>query len=386
MAVNHPANGTWVAEPEPDPATVDFRQTVKAAADPLQRFGLQDSDEVALGGITLGLFSESGGGKTTIAATAIDYFKQAVHPQVKSLYLDAEGGLRPIRSRGDFRFKALTSWKDFADITSALIQMPNLREVHPVIVVDNMTEFSDLSMIEVCRQNRVEEPGWPEWRKNSRIVVTQIRKLRDAARLHRICIIINLWNREDSDTSGNVRKVGVELNPALARLFVGAVDIVGFLEVADDDGRRVLHLGQNSRVKAKFRQDMADPTIRGIPLDIYGPPAPQILSLAPLMATLIGGEPFPVADYAAPQGLNPSRFASKPKIDATQTALDVAQLSGKGPRPAPRERALPPTTFDEKGRPGSNPLTPGIFTGAGGSLGGTTKPKTRERVKPHGTA
>lgn len=316
----------------------NFRQVAQNAAHPLEKFNLKDPEDVTLGGATLAIFGESGAGKTAVAATAIDYFRrpEIIGPHVKTLYLDGEGGLRSIKSRSDFRFQTITKWKEFEEITDALVTTPNIREVHPVIVVDNLSEISEMSMSDVLGgghgSRAKEEPEWQDWRKNSRIVVTRVRKLRDAARLQRIVVIINLWNRDAQDDAGNVKKTGIDLNPALAKLFAGAVDMVGFLEVPDDNdgsGRRILHLGQSARVKAKFRQDTLDPTVRGIPLDLYGPPFPGVLSLAPLMATLIGGEPFPIADFAAPEGARASKFNS-PRGAATATTNSPERISPNG--------------------------------------------------------
>lgn len=307
-------NGQFI-EIEDEPKIQDLRQQMRDAIDPLARFGLKDPEDVLRGGATMGMYGEPGAGKTTVAATAIDYYKRT-SPNVKTLILEAEGGLTPIRSRTDFRWDPLFSWKEFCEVTDALIQVPNLREIHPVIQIDNLSEFVEMSMRDVLGRGK-DEPEWQDWRKNSRIVVTRIRKLRDAARQQGVFVIINLWNRDSTDTDGRVMKVTVELNPALAKVFVACVDIAAYLEVADDEGRRVLHLGQNSRIKSKFRQDVQDPIMMGIPHDLYGPPSSQgVLSLAPLVATLIGGEPFPASDFAIPESLRPSRFAS---VQASRT-------------------------------------------------------------------
>lgn len=298
--------------------TPDLKRQMREAinrAEPLAGFDLKNPGDILMGGATLGIFGDSGAGKTAISATAIEFFKRldVIGPDVRTLYLEAEGGLGPIRSRTDFQYKSIFDFNEFCKISDALITTPNLRNAHPVIVVDNLSEIAEMSMQQVLKESRHEEPEWSDWRKNSRIVVTRVRKLRDAARQQGVVVIINLWNREDQDADGRVRKVSVELNPALAKVFVAAVDIAAFLEVFDDEGRRVLHLGQSSRVKAKFRQDIMDPTMLGIPLDLYGPPSSQgVLSLAPLVATLIGGEPFPARDYAIPAGATPTRFAAPP--------------------------------------------------------------------------
>ena len=282
--------------------------------------GSKGPEDVATGGITIGLFGETGSGKTTVAATAIDYFKRVIGPHVKTYIIEAEGGLRPIRSRPDFRYDDVYDWKGFVAKTDEIIKTPDLRETFPVVQADNMSEFAEFSMTETLKEARKDEPEWPEWRKNSRVVVQRIRKLRDAARQQRIAVIINLWDRPQTDNEGTVKSVRPDLNPHLARLFVGAVDIAAYLEVADDEGRRVLHLAQSSRLKAKFRQDMLDPIVSQIPHDLYGPPSREgVLSLAPLMATLIGGEPFPSEQFAPPEGLRPSRFAAPEAREAART-------------------------------------------------------------------
>lgn len=331
---------TVVYDDDP-PNKQDLRQQMRSAIDPLARFGIKDPEDVLLGGATMGMYGEPGAGKTTVAATAIDYYKRVSSPNVKTLILEAEGGLTPIRSRRDFRWDPIYSWKEFCEVTDALVQVPNLREIHPVIQIDNLSEFVEMSMRDVLGKNK-DEPEWQDWRKNSRVVVTRIRKLRDAARQLGVFVIINLWNREDTDTDGRVRKVTVELNPALAKVFLACVDIAAFLEVADDDGRRVLHLGQNSRVKSKFRQDVQDPIMMGIPHDLYGPPSSQgVLSLAPLVATLVGGEPFPANDFAIPESLKPSRFASTQATKAAAAVSPSPNGSGSGSgdeTPAERKR------------------------------------------------
>lgn len=296
-------------------------------------FGSKGPEDIPIGGVTLGIGGDIGTGKTVAAHTVVDYFKRPdiVGPHARALSLNAEGGLLSIKSRTDFRYEDITDWRQFEKITDDLIQTPNLRDQFPVIIVDNMTEIADFQMKSLLKGSDEPSYGGGEWRTHKRVVITRVRKLRDMARLQRVAVIFNIWDRTKDDEQGRPRSITVELAPSLAKPFGGALDLMGFLEVADDEGRRVYHMAQTERLRAKFRQDMLDPIVSQIPLDLYGPPSREgVLSLAPLVATLIGGEPFPVTQYAPPEGLRPSRFAA-PVVKDTAT-------NGKPERPPRPER------------------------------------------------
>lgn len=263
-------------------------------------------------GYTLGWYGDKGGGKTTLGASQIFYLMQR-DPNARQLVLDIEGGTRSIKSWPNTDRVKIESWIQFVKLVEELTldtQCP-----WKGISVDNLTELSDLSMDVVLRQAHKQEPEWPEWRLNSRVVVHEIRKLRDLAQKRSLIVQALVWNREDVDAKGNVRRVGVDLNPKLAGLFAGAVDIVGWIEPVGEgrERMRALHLGPTSRISAKFRQDQFDPAARGIPLDIYYRLSPEDKGpMIPLLEALVEGKEWPKNKYAAPEGVR-TQFSQRPQ-------------------------------------------------------------------------
>ena len=257
------------------------------------------------GGICLAISGAKGAGKTLLASTAADseYVKsRAGDPSCPVLYLDVEGGMRTVRHRHDVEFREITRWKDYEGAVDRLIAMPELP--WGCVVVDNTTELAELCLAHQLGPKK--DPEWTEYRRLTQDMTVQVRKLRDLARTRGIVVIFNVWDFEQRDDSGNIRKISLDMTPRLLGRFSGAVDMIGWLEVLDDGppGTRVLHLEGNNKVTAKFRRAPVGPEA-DIPYDLFwrNPEVPENSPLVSLLGTLLGGDNWPKDRHLAPTGV-----------------------------------------------------------------------------------
>lgn len=264
-----------------------------------------------------------GAGKTTLMATVLDWEDIKIP---KLFVMDSEGGLRPVRSRGsaiDY-----VSVMKFPDVEAVLadLEKGGAKEFG-AISMDNLSEVADLSMEETLQDQGKDEPDWEAWRFNSRkVVVRVVRKMRNIGRKYGIPVIFTLWDREETNDQGTVTAVRADLNPALRKLTLAAVDLVCWEEIMRDNESRALHLTAGRRTDSKFRLDMALDSDRSIPTHLYNP------SLAPILDTIVSGKMWPNPNpHAFPEGMSPRwKRAEEPKKEVAPTKRNRDQA------PSPR--------------------------------------------------
>lgn len=294
----------------PDAEAVD---KVKAAltGDPSERqkhesyWGTKRADTLLDdGGICIAISGPKGAGKTFMAGQTAEsqFVKARAHGDLTVLALDVEAGMRPIRHRHDVEFKSITSWPEYVKFVDKIVAAPELP--WGCIFTDNVTELAELCMAHLMTGKQ--DPTYAEWRRLTQEMTAQVRKLRDVARNRGIVTIFNVWDKVDADENGHINKIGLDLSPRLMGRFAGAVDMIGWLEVLDDEppNTRVLHLAGNSKVTAKFRKDPFGPEA-DIPWDLYWK-GPDDSPLNALFDTLLGGQPWDKTKYLPPAGAKPS--------------------------------------------------------------------------------
>lgn len=273
-----------------------------------QQWGTSRADSLMdEGGICIAISGAKGAGKTLMASNAADcdlVKQRAGDPNMPVLYLDVEGGMRTVRHRNDCEFRKITDWKSYEKFVDKLVEAPELP--WGCIVIDNTSELAELCLADAMGAKK--DPEWAEYRRLTQNMTTQVRKLRDLARNRGIVVIFNVWDFTQTDDTGNIRKVSLDMTPRLMGRFTGAVDMVAWLEVLDDEPpcTRVLHLAGNQRVMAKFRRAPVGPEA-DIPFDLYwrNPEDPKNNPLVSLLDTLLGGKPWPIDRHKAPTGVRP---------------------------------------------------------------------------------
>lgn len=247
----------------------------------------------------ISVYGKAGSGKTVLMGSVLDW-KSIKVP--KLFVIDADGGLRSIRGRGSkIAYASVTTIEEFVAVRKELER--GAAKEFGAIGVDTGSELADLAMDMTLKNQGKDEPDWLSWRDNSRFYVTQVmRPLRNIGRKYGIPVIVTFWEREETNDSGNVRAVHADLNPALRKLALAAVDLACWEEVLSDDKSRALHLSTTRRTDAKFRLDMSLEADRSIPPHMYNP------SLGTILDTIIDGKPWPEGAHAFPDGMNP-RFA-----------------------------------------------------------------------------
>lgn len=282
-----------------------------------QTWGTQSANTLLdEGGLCIAISGPKGAGKTFMAGTVADsqYVKaRAGNPNTPVLFLDVEGGMRSVRHRADVEFKKITSFVEYEQFVDKLIKAPDLP--WGCIVTDNATELAELCMVKhmVGKQ----DPSYSEWRRLTQDMTAQVRKMRDLSRNRGIVTIFNVWDLQETDENGRIQKIKLDMSPRLMGRFAGAVDMIGWLEVLDDDapGTRVLHMAGNSKVVAKMRKDPFGPEA-DIPWDLYW----RGVTNSPLVAlfdTLLGGQAWDKTKFLAPAGLKAPSFIRRTESSTT---------------------------------------------------------------------
>lgn len=257
----------------------------------------------------ISVYAKSGVGKTVLMATVLDWESIKIP---KMFVIDTDGGLRSVRSRGDgIEYTPVTEWERFLDVRKEL--ETGLAAEYGAIGLDTGSELADLAMewtIDNRSSNDENRPNQLDWHHNSRMYITQVvRPLRNIGRKYGIPVVLTFWEREDTNDNGGVIGVRADLNPALRKMALAAVDLACWEEVMKDDQSRALHLTTTRRTDAKFRLDMALDTDKSIPPYIYNP------SLATILDTIVDGKPWPEGKHVFPEGLTP-RFQRAKAVDA----------------------------------------------------------------------
>lgn len=266
----------------------------------------KEADQLSEGGAVIAVFATKGVGKTLMAGQMGDseyVVKRAGNKEKPVYFFNVEGGMLTLSDRHDIQYGDITEWKQY---TTAIDRMIGLPDPFPWggICIDNATELAELNLRQICKEAHKQVAEWPEFRKNAEEMVAQIRKLRDLARARGIVIVFNVWDTEDTDDSGNILKIRVDMTPKVGSRFVGAVDMAAWMEVLEDGppGTRVLHLEGNRKVQVKpLRRPPSGPS-KDIPFDLYwrNPEDPRNNPLLSLIGTLLGGEPWPKDRHLPP--------------------------------------------------------------------------------------
>jgi hypothetical protein len=273
----------------------------------------------------------------------LDWAGIKVNPQVghKLLYvIDCDGGLRVVRSWGEeIRYATVFTYQQLLEQVDDLAKTKG--QYFSGIVLDTGSEAADLCMDVTLKDQGKTEPDWLAWRDNSRKFTTEvIRPLRNVGRKYGIPVVFTYWLREEkTKDTGRVTSVSPDLNPALQKFAMAAVDLSMFIEVLQDEETRCAHLFATKRTKSKLRSDPRIPADKTIPPFMTNP------SLVPLLETMVDGKPFPVEQYAIPEGMTPrfsQRFRTKEEAPKRLTreerlARRAARNSGDREEPADRE-------------------------------------------------
>jgi hypothetical protein len=293
------------------------------------------------------IFCDTGVGKTLTASTVLDWAGIKVHPEVghKMMYwIDCDGGLRVTRSWDEeIRYSTVTTYEQLLNQVDDLARTKG--QYFSGIVLDTGSEAADLCMDVTLKDQGKTEPDWLSWRDNSRKFSTEIiRPLRNVGRKYGIPVIFTYWLREEkTKDTGRVTSVAPDLNPALIKFAMAAVDLGMFIEVLQDEETRCAHLFATKRTKSKLRTDPRIAADKTIPPFMINP------SLVPLLETMVDGKPFPEERGVIPEGMMPrfsQRFrkaaeeAPKKLTREERLARRAARNSGDQDEPADREPAV----------------------------------------------
>lgn len=247
-------------------------------------FPIQRGSQAANSGVCIILYGKAGAGKTPLAATAVKS-EQYGHPM---LYVDAEAGRKSIAHYQNIDFLPITQWATVDKIMNELLEADN---PYKCVVFDNLSELRDMHMRTEVKST---EPQIKEWLLNSNGIVSFVRKCRDYSE-RGISFILVLWDSDEKDEGLGIIIKKLELTPALQKTIPGMVDMIGYIEVNEDQSRTISFKQSRTRV-SKFRRSRED-LAQQIPLELIVRD-PDMPVLADILNTLKGGVPFPVERYS----------------------------------------------------------------------------------------
>lgn len=245
-------------------------------------------------GIKLGIYGPGGIGKTTLAGTVCD--SPLGGP---ALYLNARGNPHVIKHRGrDIEVIDIPATKPFQAVEA--IRQDILRDAHcpfKTVIVDNVTELWSLDL-----RDRYGAATVVEWTQHSATTADVLSFLRNYCDLadsgHRLNVVFVMWETpEDRELRGKkVNRSELAFNKALQMQAPGLVTWLGRLYITDEvlmtrclDFRPI-----ESMQVSKMQVDPKDAITKDIPMEVYNP------SLASLIDTIKGGQPWPTARHRPP--------------------------------------------------------------------------------------
>lgn len=268
------------------------------------------------GGV-IAITGPKGAGKTTLGTSVVNSEYVLAHAEDKDcplLIFNIEAGLSSVSHlRSKFDYWDITDWNTYEKKIDLLVGSPDFP--WGAIEVDNATELAEMNLKKITREAKKSVPEWPEFRKNADEMVTQVRKLRDLARQRGIVVIFNVWDKEETDDAGNLRKITLDMTPKVRDRFIGAVDAAAWLEVLDDGppGTRVLHLEGNNKVAVKrLRKPPIGPG-SDIPLDLFWRnPENTETPLVAIIESIFGGKEWDKSKFLPPPNVRPSIIRRAP--------------------------------------------------------------------------
>jgi phage nucleotide-binding protein len=245
------------------------------------------ANELGEWGVCAALYGRPGAGKTTLALSMAD--SPYASP---TLMIDAEGGARSVSHRSDIDVATVERYEQIPQIIRALLGNPN--PPYKGIVLDNMSEVQNKNIRSITGGTRT--PEIQDWGRSTADILQLTRDCRELAQRRGIVVVLIAWEDYTTDESSgsNVKRTTVGFTPKLAQQFPGIVDIVGHLST-EASGTRTLSFESGPRTDGKFRRNGSEAAM-GIPLRIrYN--YPQQNPMADLLATLVGGSPWPKDKY-----------------------------------------------------------------------------------------
>jgi hypothetical protein len=254
------------------------------------------------GGICLGIYGPGGIGKTTLAGTVCD-----TDLGWPALYLNARGNPHVIRSRGDkVQIMDVSSFKQAQSIRDDIAK--DTKCPYKSIIVDNVTELWSLDLRDRYGANTQIE--WTMHSATTADVLALVRNYSDlATSFHKLNVIFIMWETpEKRAIRGEKEKDRSEVafNKALQSQVPGIITWLGRLYITDEvlytrclDFRPI-----ESMQQSKFQVDPDDEATKDIPMEIWNP------SLASIIDTVKGGQPWPAAKHQAPSLVDLNRAAT----------------------------------------------------------------------------
>jgi len=200
-----------------------------------------------LRGLFMGLYAQGGGGKTLLAGSVAELGA--------TCYIDAEGGSEVLDYRDEIiHYADAYSYQTFINIVNGLVQLYKKgEEPFKNIIVDNMSELLDMAEDHYGIQGD-DKYDLQKYNLVKKDFLKRIRALRDIARQHDVNIILLLWDADEKDERGVLKK-DLALTPKLREKFPGIVNIIGHISsVQGKPNMRQLSFEPSPKSVSKFRR------------------------------------------------------------------------------------------------------------------------------------
>lgn len=243
-------------------------------------------------GLALGIYAPGGVGKTTLAATITD--SPLGSP---ALLLDARGNSHVVASYSDnIDVATITQFEQVEKIRQDILKDHDFP--YKSVILDNVSEMWSLDLRD--RYGPMQVIAWEKHSATTSDLLNLVRNWMDLAITGPHINVIFVFQESPEKRTIRGQEVGsrseVALSKALQSHVPSLINFLGRLYIASDTPpfRRVLDFTPAEAVhQAKIQVDRGDEFARQIPYQIYDP------SLAPLLETLRGHKPFPVANHGA---------------------------------------------------------------------------------------
>lgn len=197
-------------------------------------------------GINMFLTGSPGAGKTHLFGTGADLGWNI-------LICDIEGGMRTLLDRDEgITVVPVTKW---SEVEETLVFLEKAQHGFNLVAIDLVSEAYKLLLEQVTREGHATKSGQPTQEgygiANTRFIKV-IRDYRTLAREQGLHVVFTSHSNETKDEATGAILVRPNLTPGTLMSVVGAVDVVGYLEVKNKR-KRLLHLVGSDRIIAKVR-------------------------------------------------------------------------------------------------------------------------------------
>jgi phage nucleotide-binding protein len=196
-------------------------------------------------GVNMFLTGQPGAGKTFLIGSATEVFSGEI------LIADIEGGMRTLADHNDIDVVVVTKWKQLTDIYDVLALGGHK---YKLVAIDLASEAYKLALDQAMSEGLTTRSGQPTleaWGVANTRFIKLMRDYRLLAVEKGVHVVFTAHSNEVKDETTGAVLIRPNLTPGTLASVLGAVDVVGYMELSRK--KRLLHLVGSDRILAKAR-------------------------------------------------------------------------------------------------------------------------------------